>query len=290
MPVDPPPTFLDLPSCPAENADAVVLPLPLEATVSYGAGTSGGPRAILDASAEVETFDEETLVEFADLAFHTAEPIPADRRVEEYLEAVRRAVRGYRGRRLVCLGGEHTVTYGAVHGLTDDPERLTIVQVDAHADLAEELDGLRWSHGTVMRRLWERGCRLVQIGVRSLSRAEYELSTGDDRIATYFAHRLGSEWDALIETLAGLEGDVYLTFDVDGLDPSVIPSTGTPQPGGLSWSQAMDVLRAVTGASGARLTGADVVEYVPSPHPPGSDIVAARLVTKLLAYWLSAGA
>ena len=115
----------------------------------------------------------------------------------------------------------------------DDLAGVTVVQIDAHADLADELHGRRWSHGTVMRRLWEQGCRLVQIGIRSLSREEYEVATAGPRIATYYAHRLEEQWAEVLETLRGLEGKVYLTIDVDGLDPSIIPSTGTPLPGGL---------------------------------------------------------
>ena len=160
-----------------------------------------------------------------------------------------------------------------------------MVQIDAHADLADQLDGRHWSHGTVMRRLWERGCRLVQIGVRSLTRSEHELAATEPRITTFYAHRLEEQWAELLKTLRGLEGPVYLTIDVDGLDPSIIPSTGTPQPGGLSWRQTMDVIRALGTESRCRLIGADIVEFVPSPVPPGCDLTAARLTAKLLAWW-----
>ncbi len=159
------------------------------------------------------------------------------------------------------------------------------MQIDAHADLADELDGRRWSHGTVMRRLWEQGCRLVQIGIRSLSRQEYELIGSGDRIATYYAHQLPQRWEAMLDTLRGLSGKVYLSLDVDGLDPAVIPSTGTPQPGGLTWQQTMAVLQALAAARQCRWMGADVVEFVPSPHPPGCDPAAARLAMKILAWW-----
>ena len=193
---------------------------------------------------------------------------------------------------LVTLGGEHLLTYGVVSGLVADPAELTIVQIDAHADLADELDGRRWSHGTVMRRLWERGCRLVQIGVRSLSRAEHELIEGrgtrysGSRIETFFAHDLARRWPELLHLLACLEGPVYLSLDVDGLDPSIVPSTGTPQPNGLSWPQAMELIRAISAAP-CDWIGADVVEFIASPHPPGCDLTVARLVMKILAWWAS---
>ena len=125
----------------------------------------------------------------------------------------------------------------------DDLAGVTVVQIDAHADLADRLHGRRWSHGTVMRRLWERGCRLVQIGVRSLTREEFNWPPPGrgSRPTTPIAWR--SSGANFLTTLRGLEGNVYLTIDVDGLDPSIIPSTGTPLPGGLGWRQMMEIIR-----------------------------------------------
>jgi len=278
--------FLGLPAAPVEQADAIIAPLPLEKTVSYGCGTWRGPRAILDASCQIEPFEEETLTDFGEAPkLHTLPLLLVEGDVEQYHEATQRLLAQFRDRFVVGIGGEHSVTYGELLGLADDPAEVTVVQIDAHADLADTLDGRRWSHGTVMRRLWERGCRLVQIGIRSLSRAEYEVASSGDRIVTFYAHQLAARWDELLTTLAGLRGKVFLTIDVDGLDPAVIPSTGTPQPNGLSWQQTMEIIRGVTGARDAHLIGADVVEFVASPHPPGCDLIAARLLMKLLAYW-----
>ena len=279
--------FLGLPPCPAERADAVVLPVPLEATVSYGTGTAGGPGAILEASCQVELFDEETLVDFEQAPrVHTAPPIRADGELTKTLSAIRESVSSFSGRFVLVLGGEHTLTYGVVQGLIDDPARLTIVHLDAHADLAEELEGQFWSHGTVMRRLWEQGCRIVQAGVRSLSRAEHEFARSAERLSTYYAHQMDSRWEELMEELLGLQGPVFLSIDVDGLDPSVIPSTGTPQPDGLSWRDTMDIIHTLC-RSQCDLLGADIVEFIPSPNPPGCDIVAARLAQKVLAWWFA---
>jgi len=278
--------FLGLPPCPLEEADAVILPVPLEKTVSYGTGTGRGPAAILEASCQVEYFDEETLVDFAQSPrLHTLPPLSVDGQLEDELAALRDRVATLRDKFVLAVGGEHTITYGTVTGLIDDPAELTIVQIDAHADLIDELAGRRLSHGTVMRRLWEKGCRLVQIGVRSLDRSEYELAVADDRIETYYAHQLDDRREELLAALGGLQGKLYLSIDVDGLDPAVIPSTGTPQPGGLSWRQAMQIIRRVASNRGCRLIGADVVEFIPSPHPPGCDLTAARLVMKVLAFW-----
>jgi agmatinase len=282
--------FLDLPPCPIEKAEVVILPLPFERTVSYGPGAATGPRAILEASRQIELFDEETEIDFdAGPRIHTAEAVePGERSVEGYLEEVARRTSALRDRFVLSLGGEHTVTYGAARGLAHSLRDLTIVQIDAHADLIDALDAKRWSHGTVMRRLWEEGCRIVSIGVRSLSREEFDLARKGDRIRVFFAHRLDEEWDEAVQLVRALEGPVYLSLDVDGLDPSVLPSTGTPQPGGLFWKQATAILEATARAPKARLIGADIVEYVASPNPPGSDLAAAKLATRLLAYRESA--
>jgi agmatinase len=281
-----PDQFLGLPGCNLSRADAVLASMPVEMTVSYGRGTGRAPRAILEASCQIETFDEETLVDFDDRPrVHTLPPLTPEGTLSEYLDAARRLAQAHRDRFFLSIGGEHTLSYAAATGLSDDLSKLTVVQIDAHADLIDRLEGERWSHGTVMRRLWDEGCKLVQIGVRSLSREEYELATSDERITTFFAHRMADEWGDLLDVLRGLGGDVYLTVDVDGLDPAVIPSTGTPQPGGLTWPQMMELLRAVTSAPGCRLIGGDVVEFVPSPHSPGCDLSAAKLVAKMLAWW-----
>ena len=260
--------------------------MPVEKTVSYGTGTAGGPQAILAASLQLETFDEETLLDYAEAPrIHTLPPLSPAGEIEDCLAQIREQLRPLHNKFLLALGGEHTVTYGVVAGLVDDLADVTVVQIDAHADLADELHGRRWSHGTVMRRLWEQGCGLVQIGIRSLTRNEHSLATAGPRIATFYAHRLEQQWNEVLETLCRLEGKVYLTIDVDGLDPSIIPSTGTPQPGGLTWRQTIDVIRVLATESRCRLVGADIVEFVPSPVPPGCDPAAARLAAKLLAWW-----
>ena len=283
-----PDQFLGRPPCSAEEADVIVLPLPLEKTVSYGAGTSRAPWAIINASCQIELFDEQTMVDFEQRPkIHTSPPVPYGSSVRKYLSAVRERVNGHRGKFVLALGGEHTVSYGVVRGLIDDLSGVTVVQIDAHSDLADELDGQRWSHGTVMKRLWDDGCQLMQIGVRSLSRSEYDLATSDERIQTYYAHRLSEEWRDLLERLRQLTGEVYLSIDVDGLDPSVIPSTGTPQPDGLSWRQMVEVIRAVTSGQ-CHLVGADICEFVPSTPPPGRDTVPAKLAAKVLAFWWQA--
>jgi agmatinase len=140
----------------------------------------------------------------------------------------------------------------------------------------------------VMRRLREEKVRLVQVGTRSLSRAEYDFAVRDEGITVFFAHEMGEKWGELRETLRQLKGDVYLSIDVDGFDPAVVPNTGAPQPNGLTWNQAIEIIQQISLSEGSRFLGADVVEYVASPHPPGCDIVVAKLAAKILAYWFAA--
>jgi agmatinase len=285
-----PTQFFGLPSPGLDAADALILPWPLEKTVSYGTGTQTGPAAIIASSPQIEFFEEETRVDFTQRPrLHTlppieVEPVMSEEHLPMHLTETAGYISRFRERFLVTLGGEHLLTYGVVTGLAADPAEVTIVQIDAHADLADKLGGRHWSHGTVMRRLWEHGCRLVQIGIRSLSRPEFELVESGPRIETFFAHDLDQRWSELQQTLARLEGPVYLSLDVDGLDPGIVPSTGTPQPNGLSWPQVMELIRAVAAAP-CDWIGADVVEFIASPHPPGCDLTVARLVTKILAYW-----
>jgi agmatinase len=279
--------FLPVASAPFDSADVLMVQVPLEKTVSYGIGTSGGPEAILLASSQIELYEEETGLDFEfSPKIHVIPSLkfdPADN-LEISLKKIADFVRPLRGRFLLGLGGEHALTYGLLTGLCDDLRDVTIVHFDAHGDFADTLGGLRWSHGTVMRRLWEHGCRFLQIGIRSVCREEYEVMTKSDRVTTYYAHQLPERWPEVMESLRRLTGKVYFTFDVDGLDPSIIPSTGTPQPNGLSWRQAMDVIRGVADNPKIDWFSSDIVEFVPSPHPPGCDLTAARLAMKMLAY------
>ena len=283
--------FFGLPPTRTADAQVIFLPAPYEGTVTYGGGTAQAPFRILETSYQLETFDEETHVDFETAPrIHVARPaFPHEyEKPEPDLERLAGIVRELpRDRFLLSVGGEHLVTYGIVRGLYSDEElkNLTIVQIDAHCDLVDELEGRRWSHGTVMRRLLDHGCSFIQIGIRSLSKEEHELVDGEPRVQVFYAHRLAQQWEELLVRLESLAGNVYLSFDVDGMDPSVIWSTGTPQPQGLTWSQAMEILRTLFLRSRATFRGADLVEYIPDPSPPGCDTTACKLISRLLAYW-----
>jgi agmatinase len=289
--------FLDLPEqCRRPDTSRVhVLPVPLEQTVSWGGGTRQGPRAIIEASAQVELFDRSLGGEPA-LAYgiHTLPPIPVEPGpLEAVLSRTGSAVAAIlaAGKLPVVLGGEHTVTIGSARAVHESSPpgaaSLAVVQIDAHADLRDEYQGTKHSHACVMRRLVEQtGCELFQVGIRSLCVEEDAFIRGHpDRVRTYFAEQIHADaHGAWLAELAGrLRGRrVYLTIDVDGLDPSVIPATGTPEPGGLSWQQAMLLLDTIAGAAGA-VVGIDCVELAPVPGAHWADFAVAKLLYRAMS-------
>ena len=267
-----------------------VLSAPLESSVSYGGGTALGPGAILEASNYLELWDGFSIP--ANLGIHTAPAVDCSRGTEEALEGIRSAVAAAyaAGAVPVVLGGEHTVTYGALKATAEAfrASEVGIVQFDAHGDLRDSYHGDRLSHACVMRRGLDLGFRLFQVGQRSLSEEDLECRRrfGIPYLDAREAAGFGSPSpDLLPVTSLPLPGDfprlVYLTFDVDGLDPAVIPATGTPEPGGLSWHQALAMIESVA-ASGRRIVGFDVVELAPDGSSRPSDFAAARLVYNIM--------
>ena len=277
-----------------ERSRVLVLPVPLEATVSYGTGTARGPAAIIEASQQVELYDREHDGEPA-LAYgvHTLDALhlakdPAAA-VDQIASAVARAAAT--GKLVFALGGEHTVSAGVSRGLLDAlGEPLSVVQIDAHSDLRESYDGSRHSHACVARRMLDdlRVEQILQIGVRSVDAEEVAFARANgERVRVWYAEEVHEEaWaDELRERLAGRR--VHLTIDVDGLDPSVVPATGTPEPGGLTWAQALAVIR--TTAQSAQVVGADCVELAPQPGLHAADFAVAKLVYKTMTYALNGG-
>ncbi len=288
-----PDNFLGLPepySAP-DRARVLVLPLPLEATVTYGRGTRHGPAAIIQASQQVELYDREFGREVArEYGVHTLPPIPLPGDAAGALkviagEAARRAADG---RLLVGLGGEHTVTVGLVQGLLRaQGGPLTVVQIDAHSDLRAEYEGDLYSHACVTRRLLETPGveQVLQLGVRSVCPEEVEYARAHpERVRVWYAEEVhaGNWAEELAARLAGRA--VYLTIDVDGLDPAVIPATGTPEPDGLTWGEALDILRVV--ARVGTVVGLDCVELAPIPGLHAAEFAAAKLTYKAISYAL----
>lgn len=286
--------FLDLPSASMDEADVILLPLPFEGTVSYGKGTARGPAAILDASRQVETLDEETGFELDKLTYCWAEEIqPAEnQKPERYLETVLESAtlaHGHRGF-VFGIGGEHSLTAPLARAAAgeDSLDDLTVVQFDAHADLRKSYEGSSSSHACVMRGLLDRGASVLAIGIRSLSSEELDHGQAHDRWEPYFARELHQEKGAevrLLDRLEKLRGRVYLTIDVDCLEVSLAPGTGTPEPGGLRWWQTLSYLRALLRPSPDKaVLGADITETAPMEGSRVNEFTAARLICKLIAY------
>ena len=266
-----------------QRARAAVLPVPYEATVSYGTGTAGGPEAILRASAQLELYDDQLGLEPCRCGVWTDAPLDLGKSEGDAMAAA--VARRYgelmdAGKWVVMLGGEHSITPGGVRAARERHDGLHVVQLDAHADLRDSYLGNRWSHACAMARCVELA-PVHAVGVRSYSPEER------DRIrAGIPGYRMLHAWemdagDWIEMTLEGLEGrPVYLTVDLDYFDPSVMPATGTPEPGGGHWWPTLRLLDALFRT--ARVVGCDVVELAPVPGLHHADFTAARLVHRLI--------
>ncbi len=291
-------TFLGLEESKDGPWDIVILPIPFEMTTSWGEGTEDGPAACISASSQVELYDPLLPMELpCGMNMHTAEAWSSDAgTLMEQLNSIRDyAIEWLDGAQFpIFLGGEHGILPPLMQAAAGHPSlggdlgSLTLIQVDAHADLRDQLGGERFSHGTAARRSLDAGVgKVVQIGTRALSREEAEFSQNDGRVETWYARDFmgvcegQAGWAALMDRIAQIEGSVWLTFDVDGLDGSLVPDTGTPVPGGLSHWAAVEIIEKLF-ASGAEVIGADVNEIV-----PGEDRLtqfnAALIATKILA-------
>jgi agmatinase len=276
-----------------EAARAWVLPVPYEGTTSYGAGTREGPAAIIAASRQVEWFDHEFASEpVGKFGIHTLPPLSVEYRspdamVKAIESAVAALLKKKRSPEMLCvLGGEHSVSAGVARGMVRAGLRdFVTVHVDAHADLRDEYEGSRFSHACAARRILD--CAPVfQIGIRNLSKGEDVFRRGCRRVETVFAEESRSSRDYLERLADFVRGRaVYLTIDLDGLDPAEMQAVGTPEPGGLSWAQVLDVARVVC-READRVPVFDVVELAPIPFLKGPDFLAAKLVYKILALGL----
>jgi agmatinase len=279
---------------PEEQADyakarAVVLPVPFERTVSYGHGTAAGPAAILRASQSMELYDDELGGETAAIGIATAPPFlpeafDMDAAMAELEAECLRHIEA--GKFLLTLGGEHSLTIAPVRAARRAFGEVGVVQFDAHADLRDEFEGTPYSHASVMRRVFDEGIPSLPIGVRSLSEPEAEFAM-EAGIPIVWGQELDSVEPRLDALLAMLPESVYLTFDIDYFDPSLVPATGTPEPGGGLWYPTLRLLSKVFEAK--RVVAMDLVELAPVGGHPASDFLAAKLAYKCLGYWARAG-
>jgi agmatinase len=289
--------FLGLPeeiSNPARSR-GWLMSIPYESTTSYGAGTREGPAAIIAASRQVELYDKEFDGEPAmEYGIHTTLPLSlVHRSPEAMIQSVETAVAELlsskpRPEVLGILGGEHSISAGVVRGLARvvNPDSLVAVHVDAHSDMREEYEDSPYSHACAAKRIQEI-CPVFQIGIRNLSSEEALFLRGSKRVHTIFSEEATASGGRFLQDLAKFvkKKEVFFTIDLDGLDPSIMPSVGTPEPGGISWERMLEIARTVF-ANASNVPVFDVVELAPIPGFRAPDFMAAKLVYKLFSYAL----
>lgn len=276
-------TFLGQPD--AEKARVAIIPIPFEQTTSWLKGTSFAPVEILKTSPYLEFFDEETKVQpHEEIGFFTYPVEEFPHCTEKALTKVESLVddalnRGYLP---ILIGGEHTITLGAISALKRKYSDLKILHLDAHLDFREEYLGNKLSHATVFRRIHELGIPFLSLGIRAISKEEYEdaLKMG---IPVYYAHDLWRDFQRVLKEVERFlsTGRVYISLDMDVLDPSLAPGVGTPEPGGLSWRELLQILE--KGAK-ANVVGMDIVETRPIPFNPVTEFIVCKIILKFSAY------
>ena len=261
-----------------EGSRFCIIPVPYEGTVCYRKGAAQGPSALLSASEEVETYDDELRTETIEKGFHVREMLEcAGKKPEEVSALVKDEVKGALdgGMMPIVVGGEHSATIGAVEAFGKD---VSVLCIDAHADLRDELRGEKFSHACTMRRVRERAGKVVQVGVRDMSMECARIAEGEAK-GTVF----GAKIDA--DEVIGLLGEkVYVSMDLDGFDPSEVSGVGTPVPGGLRWAEGLALLRKV--AEKKEIVGFDVMELAPIPNQVVSEFFAAKLLYRMAGYTL----
>lgn len=267
------------------ESQVVVLPVPYDLTTSYQPGARRGPQAIIEASCQLELYDDELESEPYHIGIHTLSPLESvvsgpDAMADRIAQSVERIFEAEKFP--VVLGGDHAVTHGVIRAIKDRFSNFSVLQLDAHADLRDRYQDSKWSHATVGRRISERA-QLVQLGIRSFSGEEAEfLKQAGANITSVSARTWHQDAAALDHALGELKDPVYITVDLDVFDPAIMPATGTPEPGGLYWYQVLTLLKRVFETH--TVIGCDVVELAPAPGMVAPDFLTAKLVYKLIGY------
>jgi agmatinase len=274
--------FADLPGeySAAEYAKVVLIPVPYDRTSTWMKGADKGPSAIIEASTHMELYDIETDSEVYKKGIFTAEPENYPELPEDMVDKVAEQVQKYleNGKFVVVVGGEHSVSLGPVKAHIKNYTDITVLQLDAHSDLRDEYNGSKYNHACVMARIVEL-CPVVQVGIRSMDTSEKKTL---DKNHVIFASEISTNKNWIEKVLPKLSKNVYLTVDLDVFDPSIMASTGTPEPGGLFWYDVLRLLRAVFEEK--NVVGFDVVELCPEQSNKAPDFLAAKLIYKLLSY------
>lgn len=276
--------FLDIPEEYArrDSADVLILPVAYDETATYLKGSVEGSRKIIESSAHLEWYDIELDEEPCKRGIHTLEEIRSHDRPEKFLPELEKIYAGLmeEGKLIAMLGGEHSITLPAVKAHLASSSELTVVHLDAHADLADEYEGTRFGHGCFLRRVHEAGARIVQAGIRSASYDEHAYAGKNEDIVSIPDHECRLMPD-LPERIADLAGDlVYLTVDMDAFDPALVSGVGNPVPGGFDWYGMTDII--ATLAAKRKIVGFDIVETRPLGDSVENEFIAARLVYKII--------
>ncbi|NSW88325.1 agmatinase [bacterium] len=266
------------------GSKVVVVPFGLENTVTYGRGTKKGPREIIKASHQIELFDEDLGYEISDkTSIETLKIKPINKNTPQALSELENITLNIiKDKKFpLILGGEHTLTLGAISALNKSNKPITIIQFDAHTDLRNSYQSKKYSHACVMRRCLDlKNTNLISIGIRSTTKDEMSfIKKNNSRVHIFFA-KDKKEWDLKrIEKLVRNK-NVYITFDVDAFDPSLVPATGTPEPGGLYWDETINLLKIITSSS--NIIGSDINELAPIQNHNASNFIVAKLAYKLI--------
>ncbi|MAM18871.1 MAG: agmatinase [Bacteroidota bacterium] len=261
-----------------DEAKVVLIPVPYDGTSTWQKGADKGPDAFLDASENMELYDIETRSEVYKKGVYLAPPVTEDASPEKMVEAVYKTTKNYiKQEKFVTLfGGEHSISIGSIRAFNESFEDLTVVQIDAHADLRPEYEGSKCNHACAVYEA-SKETNLIQVGIRSMDVSETEHM---DENQVYFAHDLYEDW--MDDAIGQMTPNVFLTIDLDAFDPSIMPSTGTPEPGGLFWYETLDFLRMIFKKK--NVVGFDIVELCPNKEEKSSDFLAAKLYYKMLSY------
>jgi agmatinase len=267
-----------------QDARVIVFPVAYEGTVSYGTGTGQGAMAIIEASRNMELYDEETDAEVYQIGIHTLAEFPPGKTPQQMMDGLyQKAKELVSTHKFICLlGGEHSISVPVIRAHAEQYHNLSVLQIDAHADLRDTYDGTPHSHASVMARV-AKDMRIpsVQVGIRSISADEVRwLDDLPTRI--FWAKDIVGHTDWIDEAVNLLTENVYLTIDIDGLDPSLVPTTGTPEPGGLGWYETLALIRKL--AEKRRVVGMDLVEFSKTDYSDAPAFLCAKLVYKSLAY------
>ncbi len=265
--------------CRYETASIAILPIPYDGTSTWMKGSDRGPKALLDASANMELYDIQTDSEVFRHGIVTMDPVSCPADPKDMVAAVYQAAKKILsdGKFVVGIGGEHSVSLGIVRAMAEKFENLCVLQFDAHADARDQYEGSPYNHACVMSRIGEI-CPYVQVGIRSMDISERK-RLDPDRI--FFAHDILTGPDVTPKILGQLSNHVYVTIDLDVLDPSIMPSTGTPEPGGLDWHTLVGLIESIVKKK--HIIGMDVTELLPNPANKAPDFAAAKLVYRVLS-------